>query len=104
LYPARRDPVSIIDKYREVKKLYPDTVLLFRIGDFYEAFDDDAKIVSETCDIVLCSRPIGPNKRVPMAGVPYHAVNHYVGKLLNAGYKVGVADGVAAEIPVTVAR
>ena len=54
-------------QYLALKKQYPDIILLFRLGDFYETFDDDARIVSSVCDVVLTSRPVGANERVPLA-------------------------------------
>jgi DNA mismatch repair protein MutS len=79
-------------QYLSLKALHPDCILLFRLGDFYETFDDDAKIVAKVCDVVLTSKPIGENMRVPLAGVPYHAVDAYLARLVEAGYKVAVAD------------
>ncbi|HEY64595.1 MAG TPA: DNA mismatch repair protein MutS [Caldilineae bacterium] len=79
-------------QYLALKRQYPDVILFFRLGDFYETFDEDAKIVSEVCDVVLTSRPVGKNTRVPLAGVPYHAIEGYVAKLLRAGYKVAIAE------------
>jgi DNA mismatch repair protein MutS len=82
-------------QYLQIKKQYPDAILLFRLGDFYETFDEDAKVVAQTCDIVLTSRPVGKNQRVPLAGVPYHAVEGYIAKLINAGYKVAICEQVS---------
>jgi len=79
-------------QYLRIKKQYPDTIVLFRLGDFYETFDEDAKIVAQTCDIVLTSRPVGKNQRVPLAGVPYHAVEGYIAKLIQAGHKVAIVE------------
>ncbi|MBN1581375.1 MAG: DNA mismatch repair protein MutS [Anaerolineae bacterium] len=79
-------------QYLQIKAQYPDVIVLFRLGDFYETFDDDAKIVAQVCDIVLTSRPVGGGQRVPLAGVPYHAIDGYVAKLIHAGYKVAVVD------------
>jgi len=79
-------------QYLAIKKRYPDTVVFFRLGDFYETFDEDAKVVSQVCDIVLTSRPVGKNQRVPLAGVPYHAVDGYLAKLIEAGYKVAIVE------------
>jgi DNA mismatch repair protein MutS len=79
-------------QYLRIKRRFPDAILMFRLGDFYETFDDDARIVSEVCDIVLTSRPVSKGKRVPMAGVPHHAVETYVAKLLAAGHKVAMCD------------
>ena len=82
-------------QYLQIKKQYPDAILLFRLGDFYETFDEDAKVVAQTCDIVLTSRPVGKNQRVPLAGVPHHAVEGYIAKLINAGYKVAICEQVS---------
>ncbi len=84
-------------QYLEIKKRYPDAVVLFRLGDFYETFDEDAKLVSQVCDIVLTSRPVSRKQRVPMAGVPHHAVDSYIAKLINAGHKVAIVDQVGDE-------
>jgi len=81
-------------QYLRIKSQYPDAIVLYRLGDFYETFDEDAKIVSQTCDIVLTSRPVGKNQRVPLAGVPYHAVEGYIAKLIGAGYKVAIVEQV----------
>lgn len=85
LTPARR-------QYLQIKAQYPDAIVLFRLGDFYETFDDDAKTVAQVCDIVLTSRPIGHNERAPLAGVPYHAVETYIAKLIGAGHKIVIVD------------
>ena len=79
-------------QYLAIKKKFPDAILFFRLGDFYETFDEDAKIVSEVCDIVLTSRPVGKGVRVPLAGVPYHSAETYIAKLIDAGYKVAIAE------------
>jgi len=81
-------------QYLQIKKQYPDTIVLFRLGDFYETFDEDAKIVAKACDIVLTSRPVGKGQRVPLAGVPYHAVEGYLAKLIKAGHKVAIVEQV----------
>ena len=79
-------------QYLQIKRQYPDTILFFRLGDFYETFDEDAKIVAQVCDIALTSRPVGKGMRVPLAGVPYHAADTYIAKLLKAGYKVAICE------------
>ena len=84
-------------QYLQIKKQYPDTIVLFRLGDFYETFDEDAKIVAQACDIVLTSRPVGKGQRVPLAGVPYHAVEGYLAKLIKAGHKVAIVEQVGAQ-------
>ena len=87
-----RDLTPVRRQYLQIKKQYPDAIVFFRLGDFYETFDEDAKLVSEVCDIVLTSRPVGKGQRVPLAGVPYHAVEGYIAKLIGAGYKVAIAE------------
>ncbi len=84
-------------QYLRIKGDYPHTILLFRLGDFYETFDSDAKIVSQVCDIVLTSRPVGKDERVPLAGVPYHAVDGYIAKLIAAGHRVAIVEQVGDE-------
>jgi DNA mismatch repair protein MutS len=79
-------------QYLSLKSQYKDCILFFRLGDFYETFDDDAKTVAKVCDVVLTSRPVGNDLRVPLAGVPYHSVDGYLAKLVTAGYKVAVAE------------
>ena len=79
-------------QYLQIKRQYPDAILFFRLGDFYETFDEDAKIVAQVCDIALTSRPVGKGQRVPLAGVPYHSADTYIAKLLKAGYKVAICE------------
>ncbi|HSN74635.1 MAG TPA: DNA mismatch repair protein MutS, partial [Anaerolineae bacterium] len=86
-------------QYLAIKKQFPDTILFFRLGDFYETFDGDAEIVARVCDVVLTSRPVGANERVPLAGVPYHSVEPHIAKLVNAGYKVAIAEQLGSEPP-----
>ncbi len=80
-------------QYLELKKQYSDCILLFRLGDFYEMFNEDAKVASRDLDIVLTSRGEGVGKW-PMCGVPHHAVDGYVAKLLSSGHTVAIADQV----------
>ncbi|MBW7882084.1 MAG: DNA mismatch repair protein MutS [Caldilineaceae bacterium] len=82
-------------QYLSLKSQHPDCILFFRLGDFYETFDDDAKIVARVCDVVLTSRPVGNDQRVPLAGVPYHSVDAYIAKLVDAGYRVAIAEQVS---------
>jgi len=79
-------------QYLSMKAAHPDCILFFRLGDFYETFDDDAKVVARVCDVVLTSRPVGNDQRVPLAGVPYHSVDGYIARLVEAGYRVAVAE------------
>ncbi len=82
-------------QYLQLKSQHPDCILFFRLGDFYEAFDSDAETVAAVCDVALTSRPVGNNQRVPLAGVPYHSVEGYLARLVEAGYKVAVAEQVS---------
>jgi DNA mismatch repair protein MutS len=82
-------------QYLSIKSQHPDCILLFRLGDFYETFDEDAKTVARVCDVVLTSRPVGNDQRVPLAGVPYHAVDYYIAKLVEAGYRVAIAEQIS---------
>ncbi|HEY8543319.1 MAG TPA: DNA mismatch repair protein MutS [Pseudothermotoga sp.] len=77
----------MMQQYMQIKSRYKDAILLFRLGDFYEAFFEDAQLVSKILDLVLTHR-----QGAPMAGVPYHAVNVYLKKLVQAGYKVAICD------------
>ena len=79
-------------QYLALKRQHPGTLLLFRLGDFYEAFDDDAKTLAKACDVTLTTRPVGKNQRVPLAGVPHHALDSYLEKLIAQGFKVAIAD------------
>jgi len=80
-------------QYNEIKKKYKDAILLYRIGDFYETFGDDAITVSKELNLVLTSRNKDKNE-VPMAGIPYHALYPYLSKLLNRGYKVALCEQI----------
>ena len=80
-------------QYRTIKAQYPDTILLWRLGDFYEAFEDDAKLLATELGVTLTRRGFGKNTtELPMAGVPYHAVESYVAKLLQRGFRVAIAE------------
>ena len=79
-------------QYLQIKSQHPDAILFFRLGDFYEAFDEDAEIAARELDIVLTSRPISKGVRVPMAGVPYHAVEGYIARLIKKGHRVAIAE------------
>jgi len=84
----------LLRQYFQLKKQYPDRILFFRMGDFYEMFGDDAKIASEILGITLTSRNHGKDGRVPLAGVPYHQAEKYLPKLLKAGYGVAVCEQI----------
>jgi len=85
----------IMEQYFRIKSQYKDAILFYRIGDFYETFDEDAKIVSKELDIVLTSRQKDEEgNRIPLAGVPYHAVEQYLAKLVKKGYTVAICEQV----------
>ncbi len=86
--------MSVRQQYLELKARYPDALLFFRLGDFYETFDADAELVARELDIVLTSRPVAKGKRIPMAGVPHHAVENYIARLIDKGYRVAIAEQV----------
>jgi DNA mismatch repair protein MutS len=81
-------------QYLEIKRQHPDALLFFRLGDFYETFDEDAKITSRELDIVLTSRNVAKGTRVPMAGIPHHAAENYIGRLIEKGYHVAICEQV----------
>lgn len=81
-------------QYHEIKKNYQDTILFFRLGDFYEMFYDDALIASKAMEITLTSRNTGELKKVPMCGIPYHAADNYIAKLIKKGHKVAICEQV----------
>jgi DNA mismatch repair protein MutS len=85
LTPIRR-------QYLDVKRRYPHAIVFFRLGDFYETFDDDAETCSRELDLTLTSKPMGKGLRVPLAGIPYHAVDGYLAKLIAKGYKVALCE------------
>ena len=84
----------MIRQYLEIKDQYPDTLLLYRVGDFYELFFNDAIVASKILEIVLTGKDAGVDERVPMCGVPYHAVDSYIDTLAANGYKVGIVEQV----------
>lgn len=79
-------------QYLKIKERYSDTLILFRLGDFYELFFDDAKIASRELQLALTGKSAGVEERVPMCGVPYHAISSYIDKLIAKGYKVGIVE------------
>ena len=79
-------------QYLETKKDYPDTILMYRLGDFYEMFFEDAKVVSRELELVLTGRDCGQEERAPMCGVPFHSVDSYIARLVAKGYKVAICE------------
>ncbi len=88
------DVTPIRQQYLKIKRQYPNAILFFRLGDFYETFDEDAHITSRELDIVLTSRNVAKGVRVPMAGIPYHAVENYLARLIEKGYHVAICEQV----------
>ncbi len=84
----------MIRQYLDIKEQYPDTLIFYRVGDFYEMFFNDAIVGSKELEIVLTGKDAGVKERVPMCGVPYHAVNTYLDKLSEKGYKVAIVEQV----------
>ncbi len=84
-------------QYLDIKAQHPDAIVLFRLGDFYETFDGDAEIASRELDLTLTGRGTNPENRVPMAGVPYHAAEAYIARLVEKGYHVVIAEQMSTE-------
>ena len=83
--PARR-------QYLRIKSEHRDAILLFRMGDFYETFDEDARLISRELEIALTAREFGAGRKVPLAGIPYHALESYLARLIRKGYKVAICE------------
>ncbi|MBP6179968.1 MAG: DNA mismatch repair protein MutS, partial [Anaerolineales bacterium] len=88
------DVTPVRQQYLDIKREYPDAIVFFRLGDFYETFDEDAEITARELDIVLTSRPVGGGVRVPLAGIPYHAVENYLARLIEKGHHVAICEQV----------
>lgn len=82
----------MMQQYYHLKEQYPDAILFFRLGDFYEMFGEDAKIASKVLEIALTSREAGPQGRIPMCGIPHHAAEGYLDKLVRNGYRVALCE------------
>jgi len=83
---------TMMQHYLSVKEQYNDCIIFYRLGDFYEMFFDDAVKVSEMLDLTLTGRDCGDNKRAPMCGVPFHAADTYIAKLVAQGEKVAICE------------
>ncbi len=95
---AAKDTISPVrQQYLDIKRQYPEAILFFRLGDFYETFDEDAELVARELDIVLTSRNVSKGNRVPMAGVPHHAAENYLAKLIERGHHVAICEQVGDE-------
>ncbi len=93
IFFAMTESISPIRKQLlDIKSQYPDCMLLFRLGDFYETFDEDAENASKVLNIVLTKKAMGKGVEVPMAGIPYHALDDYMSRLIKAGYKLAICE------------
>lgn len=79
-------------QYLEIKAKHQDSLLLFRLGDFYEAFDDDARLLAKELDIMLTSKPMGKDLRIPLAGIPHHSLERHLATLISKGHRVAICD------------
>ena len=86
------DLSPMMQQYFKIKEQYPDTILFFRLGDFYEMFFDDAKLVSREPELTLTGRDCGLSERAPMCGVPFHSYETYLARLVSRGYKVAICE------------
>ena len=84
----------MMQQYMRIKEQYKDAILFFRLGDFYEMFYDDAKLVSSELDLTLTGKDCGQNERAPMCGIPYHSCDSYIARLVSKGYKIAMCDQV----------
>jgi DNA mismatch repair protein MutS len=91
-----KDETPIRRQYLEIKANHQDAILLFRLGDFYEAFDDDARLLARELDIVLTSKPMGKGMRVPLAGVPYHSLERHLATLISRGHRVAICEQLSS--------
>ncbi|MGH2517315.1 MAG: DNA mismatch repair protein MutS, partial [Ktedonobacterales bacterium] len=82
-------------QYLDIKARHQDAILLYQIGDFFETFDEDARVASRELQIVLTRRSYGPDEAVPLAGVPVHALDTYAARLVARGYKVAICEQVS---------
>ena len=84
----------MIQQYMDIREKYPDTIVLFRLGDFYEMFFDQAELCSRELELTLTGKDCGLEERAPMCGIPHHAVDSYIARLVEKGYKVGLCEQV----------
>ena len=94
---SNEDITPIRKQYLEIKRQYPDAILFFRLGDFYETFDQDAETAARELDIVLTSRNVAKGVRIPMAGIPHHAAENYLARLIERGYHVAICEQVGEQ-------
>ena len=97
--PDQEFKTPMMQQYLSIKKDYPDCLLFFRMGDFYELFLEDAKIGSEIMDIALTARSKGSDGKIPMCGVPFHSVDSYLAKIIRSGHKVAICEQTSKPKP-----
>lgn len=102
--PETKKGSPMYQHYSAIKDKYKDCIVFYRLGDFYEMFGEDAKITANVLNLTLTGRDCGLDERVPMTGVPYHAADNYVSKLVSAGYKVAIAEPLDGQSERTVER
>lgn len=98
LPPAKPRPSEWYQQYLSVKEKYKDSILFYRLGDFYEMFGNDARTCADVLGLTLTGRDCGLQERVPMTGVPFHAADAYMSKLVSRGYKVVIAERINGEL------
>ena len=96
LPPVTKQPSALYQHYLNIQNKYPDAVVALRVGDFYEIFGANAVKVAKKLDMTLTGRDFGLEERIPMIGIPYHASDYYIGKLVGLGYKVAIAEDITS--------
>ncbi|MBE0481152.1 MAG: DNA mismatch repair protein MutS [Dehalococcoidia bacterium] len=96
---SRQTATPVRAQYLKIKRKYPQAIVFFRLGDFYETFDDDARLVAGELEITLTSREMGKGQRFAMAGIPYHALDSYLARLIGKGYKVAICEQMGEPKP-----
>ena len=92
--PSPPKLTPMLEQYFAIKRQAPDSILLYRLGDFYEMFFEDAERAAPLLDLVLTSRGKGADSEIPMCGVPYHAADQYVARLIRCGFSVALCDQI----------
>lgn len=104
LFMAQEKATPLMQQYFQIKAQYPDALLLFQVGDFYELFFEDAKKAADCLRITLTTRGTHLSESIPLCGVPLHSVKHYIGKLVRAGFKVAICDQLEPAVPGVVVK
>lgn len=89
---AKTEKKTLMDQFFEIKEQFPDHIIFYRVGDFYEMFYEDAKTASEELDLTLTGKDCGKEERAPMCGVPYHSSDSYISRLIGKGYKIAICE------------